>query len=269
MTYDNFQKSKREANELLTEAILNSDNGLIDQSIEKFLLIMDLLPFKGNDKIEIEAIVRLALLLKDQELLKENSIVFKNIPKKPSNYTIGYFKQMLEALREEMRRNWGEALKLWTNVSKLEKLPRYYEIISQRSITEQYFRIWFYEQNELNENEFKNQVEQLKTNLEKYNEKEELCRLSLLKGRYFLAKFDFNDFEDEIEKCSQIVNKIEKTYYKLYVDKITEELLVDSKRLQNLIKSEGILLSEDKDRIIKKYIEKATMFINEIENSNE
>ena len=247
-----YLKAKEKAKGLLDKACLNSDNGLIEQSIQEYLLIIDLLPFKWDDAIEAEALVRLALLFKDQGSLKDNIIVFKIIPKTSSNFTIRICRQILEALNKESKNNWGEALELWTTISKLKNLPIYYEMVSLRSLTEQYFRIWFYNQNEQNENQFKSQLDNLQSKAKNYDEKGELCRTYLLYARYFLTKYNFSDFDDQLDKCSQVIDKITIPYYKLYVDKITEELVVDSERLKNLIKSEDLLQTEDKQTIMKK-----------------
>ena len=143
----------------------------------------------------------------------------------------------------------------------LENLPIYYELVGLRSLSEHYFRIWYYNQSEQNELLFKTQMESWILKAEKYGEKGEQCRIYLLMARYALVKFNFSELDEYLDKCAKLANVIEVNYYKLYVEKITEELSENRERLENILKSEKLLLPEDKDRIMKKYLERAVLLM--------
>ena len=267
MTFKSYEKSSKRAKELLDEATLDFDNGLLDNASQKYQLIIDLLPFKGNDVIEAEAIVRLALLNKDQGILSEDNIVFKNIPTQSDDKVLKVFINILSALREETENNFGEAMKIWSKTLKLEGLSIYYEMICLRALTELYFRNWFYNQNDQNEDKLRYHMESWQNEAEKYSEKSELCRIYLLNARYSLVLYKFNEFESYLDECTNIVRDLGITYYTNYVNRMSKELLEDRNRLENLIKSGNFLLPDDKERIMKKYLEKAVLFLKQDDES--
>ncbi|MHA2033660.1 MAG: hypothetical protein ACW99Q_30195 [Candidatus Kariarchaeaceae archaeon] len=259
--YNSFLQSESKAKLLLDEAYTDFYQGKFEEAIKKNSLILDILPFSGNHIIAAEAVFRLSVIYWEQGKLKDDNIVFKNIPSSSTDPKIAIFKFILNALRSEVLNNWGKAEKLWLQALEQKNLLIDYELTCLKALSEIAFRAWFFEQTDQMNSLLFSRLNEWQEKCQKYEELGSLSHLYILRARYSLASYQFDEVEEWLHKCNELDEKINLPYYHTLIQKTNEELLQSKERIESLTQTDKLLLPEDKERLLQRYMQQAVIIV--------
>ncbi|MFX0204339.1 MAG: hypothetical protein ACFFDT_00010 [Candidatus Hodarchaeota archaeon] len=227
---------------------------------------MDSFEQLGSNQGIAETTFYLLQIMKDQGMLGEVEELFGRISLPPyQDPAMLAHVHMINAIRSEFETNWGTAEEFWKEALQFEDLSVDSRLVCLGALAESAFRVWFYDQTDQTLGRLTARLEEWQRTSETSGRSGSLCPVYLLRARFALAAYQFNEMEEWLTRCERIANEAGLTRYQIQARKASEQLLEHKDRIETLYNAEMLLLPEDRGKLIQQYIRKVVLFLKEDE----
>lgn len=263
--YPTFLEAENNAKALVDKGIEFYYQDDLSDATQNYNQALSLLyPLKSKRNIA-EVSFRLAQILKKQGILTKNHPVIKRFPKPPyKNSNTETFSLMFKALMAETSNNWGTAENNWKQSLLTKDLEINYQIICQEALAEISFRTWFYDKSFNNKDQLLSQLDNWKKICELSDHLGSLCPYYLLRSRFALASYNFDEVQQWLDECMGIASRAGLKHYKNLAQKESTKLAQHKERIQLIFQADQLLSPEDKGKLLQQYIKRVVITIDSV-----
>lgn len=253
--YSTFIKAQDDAKALIERAEKSYFQGEYKTAINHFEQALSIFEKLENDLIMAEVVFLVARVLKFRSDLTPDSSILQRFPKHfPSDSVINAFDQMIKALLEEIKRNWGLAEDAWLAAANIEALDIKFRIMCQGGIVDSRVKDWLNNPSDSLPTKLSTQLDELQKKSEIHHLFESLCHVFLLRARIALVTLKLEDVKECLNQCLTIAKESGLITYQMLAQKELETFLQHKQRISDILDTYS---PEEQQLKLKEYISKA------------